>query len=289
MGAGRRRASGRTPFSPARAPGGQGPLASALGAGGGAERRSHSAPWRPSGARRAAPRESNGSGRAPERRERAGGSARDQSGWRRARPWTSGGCRSRDARGSGPARSVRTGARCRPRRGGSGSARGAMGLCCCKDWRGRLRAPKGNSARGRRGAGPPRGSAACAPAPLGGWRPVLRASRHLPQPGKALRCGHRSPGLRTLECASRSSSCPTGLAGAWGLAQGRRAADRRQVHGGGGGARPPPAPPAGPPPREPRPRPRRLCGLTAAERAIHSPRPTLSLTWAQACFSKGLR
>lgn len=26
---------------------------------------------------------------------------------------------------------------------------GAMGLCCCKDWRGHLRAPKGNSGRAR--------------------------------------------------------------------------------------------------------------------------------------------
>lgn len=36
---------------------------------------------------------------------------------------------------------------------GSGGERrrsgGAMGLCCCKDWRGHLRAPKGNSGRAR--------------------------------------------------------------------------------------------------------------------------------------------
>lgn len=36
---------------------------------------------------------------------------------------------------------------------GSGGERpgsgGAMGLCCCKDWRGHLRAPKGNSGRSR--------------------------------------------------------------------------------------------------------------------------------------------
>lgn len=49
-------------------------------------------------------------------------------------------------RASQAAPGVSTGAGSGGERPGRG---GAMGLCCCKDWRGHLRAPKGNSERAR--------------------------------------------------------------------------------------------------------------------------------------------
>lgn len=150
-----------------------------------------------------------------------------------------------------------------------------MGLCCCKDWREHLRAPKGNS----RCARAPRARDLCAsvrsapPAPSScGWglpppHPGLVcqfswAARHLPQPWKGLRSR-----LRTLERASEGCSCSAVPAGAWGRALGGRgavwgaqwapAAGPPSSRWGGGvpGALPRPAPHAGPLQREPGQRP----------------------------------
>lgn len=230
------------------------------------------------------PRRVTGRG-AGARRGEAGGWRRD---WRvlllfsRVRP-------ERDARGSGPGRSVRAREavlavpRAAPLAAGHGPRRpgrppGAMGLCCCKAWRGHLRAPKGNSRRARA----PRARGFCAPGAASsgcgrGCEPLLgdlpAVSRGLRTPASAwdgLRCGCKSRDCELGSClarASRSSPGSAAPAGAGGWRRegaGRRGLRVRQVHCWGGVA-----PAAGPLQGEPGQRLR----LRRRERAHSFPSP----------------
>lgn len=153
-----------------------------------------------------------------------------------------------------------------------------MGLCCCKDWRGHLPAPKGNSrartcAAGwgpqRSGAGraPPASSSSCRgpPDPPRGTCPPLLQGR--PPPASALERAQVWLQLpESLRTSERASRCSSGRAEpGWGLGSG--------PPGGRGGepsragrARPlgQPSPRLGRSSPRTRPRPPVLCRLSPA-------------------------
>lgn len=110
-----------------------------------------------------------------------------------------------------------------------------MGLCCCKDWRGHLRAPKGNSwactcaadsglMRSGEGRAPPVPSCSLwkLPVPPRGF--VRRIPLGHPTPASAVERAQMwlqlPPGDRTLERASRVSFCSA--ESGWRLGSGPR-------------------------------------------------------------------
>lgn len=177
-----------------------------------------------------------------------------------------------------------------------------MGLCCCKDWRGHLPAPKGTSwARTcTAGWGPQRSGAGRALPALssycrgrGGGGEAARpgAARHLPQPGKGLRCACNSPRVTELRRVRLwAPMAPRNPAGAWGRGPGHEGSreegerPRSRSSKSKAGAEEPPAP--GPAHRSSaegaRPPPAPPLRLNRLERgihsALHSPLPPASVT-----------
>lgn len=170
-----------------------------------------------------------------------------------------------------------------------------MGLCCCKDWRGHLPAPKGNSGVRTCAAGwgpqfpgaeraPPAPYSSCRGVPdppRGLVRHFSRDARHLPQPWRGFRCGCNSPSVSELRSVRPGALSPRGDrlgagVGAAGLEESRVEWGRppsRSAKSTVGAEEPPPrpgpAPPTGP------------LRLNRRERDIHSLCSSVSQTWTQ--------